>query len=209
MSTADRLAILEAIQRYSYATDSRDAEAYAALFSLRGVFEVTSATRPQPFIHAEGRDGILEWVRGTMERWGDAQTRHHQSGTVFDALSVDAARTRTMLLESRIAHVAGWTSAQTLDAGRLHGRLGTRAGRLAHRPPRPPPRLQPRPPGGLRQPHDGRTARQPAACTRSARPVSRATAAASQRLRLIPFSAASIAARWWISGPIRRYICPE
>ena len=105
MSTADRLAILEAIQRYSYATDSRDAEAYAALFSLRGVFEVTSATRPQPFIHAEGRDGILEWVRGTMEsseRWGDAQTRHHQSGTVFDALSADAARTRTMLLESRM-----------------------------------------------------------------------------------------------------------
>ena len=103
MSTADRLAILEAIQRYSYATDSRDAEAYAALFSLRGVFEVTSATRPQPFIHAEGRDGIRDWVEGAMARWGDVQTRHHrESGTVFDALSADAARTRTMLLESRM-----------------------------------------------------------------------------------------------------------
>ena len=102
MSATDRLAILEAIQRYSYAVDSRDAEAYAALFSIRGVFQVTSVAHPEPFIRAEGRAAILEWVRGTMERWGDAQTRHNQSGSVFDALTADTARTRTMLLESRM-----------------------------------------------------------------------------------------------------------
>ncbi len=102
MSTDDRLAILEAIQRYSYAVDSRDAEAYAALFSIRGVFEVTSAKQPQPFVHAEGRDAILDWVRETLDGWGAVQTRHHQGGTVFDELTADTARTRTILLESRM-----------------------------------------------------------------------------------------------------------
>ncbi len=102
MSADDRLAIIEAIQRYSYAVDSRDAEAYTALFSIRGVFEVTSVAHPEPFIHAGGHDGILEWVRGTMERWGEAQTRHNQCCTVFDDLTADTARTRTMLLESRM-----------------------------------------------------------------------------------------------------------
>lgn len=102
MSADDRLAILDAIQRYSHAIDGRDAEAYAALFAEHGVFEVTSTTRPQPFIHAAGRDGIRDWVTATMERWGAAQTRHHQCCTVFDALADGAARTRTMLLESRV-----------------------------------------------------------------------------------------------------------
>ena len=102
MSADDRLAIIEAIQRYSYAVDSRDATAYTALFSIRGVFEVTSVAHPEPFIHAEGHDGILEWVEPTMERWGDAQTRHNQCCTVFDELTADTARTRTMLLESRM-----------------------------------------------------------------------------------------------------------
>ncbi|MYE45186.1 MAG: nuclear transport factor 2 family protein [Chloroflexi bacterium] len=101
MSADDRLAIIEAIQRYSHAVDSRDAEAYTALFSIRGVFQVTSVAHPEPFMYAEGHDGILEWVRGTMDSWGDVQTRHNQSGTVFDELSADTARTRTMLLESR------------------------------------------------------------------------------------------------------------
>ncbi len=102
MNSDDRLAILEAIQRYSHAIDGRDAGAYAALFAQDGVFEVTSTTRPQPFIRAEGRDGIREWVTATTQRWGAAQTRHHQCCTVFEALTPDAAQTRTLLLESRL-----------------------------------------------------------------------------------------------------------
>lgn len=102
MSADDRLAILEAIQRYSHAIDARDVEAYTALFAASGVFEVTSSARPEPFIRAMGQEGIRAWITETMARWGDAQTRHHQCCTIFEALSADAARTRTMLLETRV-----------------------------------------------------------------------------------------------------------
>ena len=103
MSADDRLAILEAIQRYSFAVDGRDAGAYAALFCERGVFETTIGAGPRPHIRVEGRDAIRAWAAETMARWGETRTRHHQSGAVFDALGADAARTRTLLLETRMA----------------------------------------------------------------------------------------------------------
>ena len=103
MSAADRLAILEAIGRYSYAIDGRDAGAYAALFAERGVFETTIGAGPRPHIRVEGRGAIRAWAAETMARWGEARTRHHQCGAAFDALDADAARTRTLLLETRMA----------------------------------------------------------------------------------------------------------
>lgn len=101
MNTTDRLAILEAIQLYSYAIDSRDIEAYTDLFTEQAIFKVTRGFSSQPFIHVEGRNGIREWITATTVRWGDVQTRHHQTNTIFDSLSKNTARTRTMLLESR------------------------------------------------------------------------------------------------------------
>jgi uncharacterized protein (TIGR02246 family) len=41
MTVEDKLAIQEAIARYSYAYGSKDAEAFAQLFVEDGVFEVT------------------------------------------------------------------------------------------------------------------------------------------------------------------------
>ena len=107
MGSGDRLAILDRIGRYSYAWDGRDAEAYAALFTPDGVFEVY-AGGGEPVIRNEGREAIRAWARaihagddpGLRRRAEGEQSRHHQSGTVFDELGPDAARTRTMLLST-------------------------------------------------------------------------------------------------------------
>ena len=107
MSVDDRLAILEQIGRYSYAWDGRDTDAYAALFTADGVFEVFAGGE-QPVIHNAGRDAIHAWARaihtgedpGRRPRQPGEQSRHNQSSTVFAELGPDSARTRTMLLST-------------------------------------------------------------------------------------------------------------
>ena len=102
MSTDDRLAILEMIGRYSYAYDGRDADAYASLFTEDAVFEVYVG-RDYPLVRKQGREAIRVWARGLHEEMpADLQGRHHQTGTVFDELGPDSARTRTMLLGTRL-----------------------------------------------------------------------------------------------------------
>ena len=103
MRTEDRLAILERIARYSSAWDERDLEGYADLFTADGAFVVDPGLPGGPAVRAEGREAIRDWARGRMEaRAPDVQIRHHQSGTVFEELEGDRARTRTMLLTSRV-----------------------------------------------------------------------------------------------------------
>ncbi len=107
MDVDDRLAILDRIAHYSYAWDGRDSDAYAALFTEDGVFEVF-AGREEPVIHNNGREAIRAWARGihSGEEPGmrqhppGEQTRHNQSGTVFEELGGDAALTHTMLLST-------------------------------------------------------------------------------------------------------------
>ncbi|MYA19076.1 MAG: nuclear transport factor 2 family protein [Chloroflexi bacterium] len=108
MSVDDRLAILDRIAHYSYAWDGRDSDAYAALFTEDGVFEVYTGG-DEPVIHNEGRAAIHAWARsihtgedpGLRRHPPGEQTRHNQSGTVFDELGGDHARTRSMLLSAR------------------------------------------------------------------------------------------------------------
>ena len=110
MSADDGLAILDQIGRYSYAWDGKDSDAYAALFTEDAVFEVFTRG-DEPVIHNAGREAIRRWARATHsgEEPGlrhhppDEQTRHNQSGTVFEELGEDSARTRTMLLSARQA----------------------------------------------------------------------------------------------------------
>lgn len=100
--TADRLAIIEVIARYSQAWDGRDPEAYASLFAEDAVFEAFARDADEPVIRRDGRDAILVWARERSAARDPAEGhRHHQSGTIFDELEVDRARTRTMLLETR------------------------------------------------------------------------------------------------------------
>ncbi len=99
----DRLAILEQIARYSYAWDGRDLDAYVALFAEDGVFVVDPELPGGPSTHAVGHEAIRAWARERMDaRKPGVQVRHHQSGTLFEELGEDSARTRTMLLTSRV-----------------------------------------------------------------------------------------------------------
>ena len=101
--TADRLAILEQIARYSYAWDDRDLEAYIALFVEDASFVVDPELPGGPSVDATGHEAIRTWARERMDaRKPGVQVRHHQSGTLFDELGEDQARTRTMLLTSRV-----------------------------------------------------------------------------------------------------------
>ena len=108
MDVDDRLAILEMIARYSYAWDEQDAEAYMALFAEDAIFEVDPELPGGPATHAHGREAIGAWARERMAaRVVGVQTRHHQTGTLFEELSADEARTRTMLLTTRVGPNAG------------------------------------------------------------------------------------------------------
>ena len=101
--TTDRLAILEQIARYSYAWDDRDLEAYIALFVEGASFVVDPELPDGPSVNATGHEAIRAWARERMDaRKPGVQVRHHQSGTLFDELGEDQARTRTMLLTSRV-----------------------------------------------------------------------------------------------------------
>ena len=101
MSIEDRLAIREQIARYSYVWDELDAAGYADLFTDDAVFEVDPTLPEGPSVHLESRAAILEWARSRFEGRGRIRTRHNQSGTVFEQLSADSARTRTMNLTMR------------------------------------------------------------------------------------------------------------
>ena len=103
MTTQDRLGLIEQIARYSYAWDERDLEGYVALFTPDGTFEVDPELPGGPSVLAQGHAAIRAWAKERMgSRKPGVQVRHHQSGTVFEELSIEHARTRTMLLTSRV-----------------------------------------------------------------------------------------------------------
>jgi uncharacterized protein (TIGR02246 family) len=99
MSLEDKLAIQEVIAQYAYTYDAQDAEGFAALFTEDAVWErfASGATRPE--IRLESRAAIRAWAAQRLqERLGRFTSRHHQSGILFDELTSESARTRTMVL---------------------------------------------------------------------------------------------------------------
>jgi len=99
MSLTDKLAIQEVIAQYSYAYDAQDAEGFAALFTEDAVWELLAAGSTHPAIRLESRAAILAWAKQRLhERRGHFVSRHHQSSTLFEALTAESARTRTMVL---------------------------------------------------------------------------------------------------------------
>lgn len=103
MSAEDRLDILEELARSSYASDERDADAYAARFVDDGVLEIWMRGGDAPQERIEGRDAVHAWAEARYgARPEGLQTRHHQRATVFDALTPEAASTRTMVLLTAI-----------------------------------------------------------------------------------------------------------
>ncbi len=101
MSIEDRLLIQEVIAKYSYSYDGRDADGFAQLFVEDAIFEVVVPTQSRPAVRVVSRAAIRKWAVQRHELMAGTQARHYQSGLVFDELTVDRARTRTMLLLSR------------------------------------------------------------------------------------------------------------
>lgn len=99
MSIEEKLAIHEMIARYSYAYDGKDAEGFANLFVEDGVFEIFVPGKTGPSVRLQSRREIREWAAQRLqEREGRFTSRHYQSGVLFDELTAQAARTRTMVL---------------------------------------------------------------------------------------------------------------
>jgi uncharacterized protein (TIGR02246 family) len=94
-SADDRLAILELHGRYSFAADTRDPEAYAAVFTDDGAF-VGRVGQPDE-TRIEGREKLLAFARRSAAQ-PDRHGRHHQSSPVFVELEADRAVTRTYLM---------------------------------------------------------------------------------------------------------------
>jgi ketosteroid isomerase-like protein len=99
MSIEDKLAIQEVIAQYSYTYDAQDAEGFADMFTEDAVWELVAAGAAHPAIRLETRATIHAWAKQRLHaRRGRFVSRHYQSGTVFEALTADSARTRTMVL---------------------------------------------------------------------------------------------------------------
>jgi uncharacterized protein (TIGR02246 family) len=134
MGIGDKLAIQEIIAQYSYAYDSKDAEAFAQLFVADGVFEIFGPGQANPTVRLRSRPAIREWAAQRLQaRSGRFTSRHYQSGTLFDELTSDSARTRTMVL---VTHQGGAEAApRPTVSGVYHDQWRkTHAGwRLAHR----------------------------------------------------------------------------
>jgi hypothetical protein len=99
MSLEDKLAIQEVIGKYSYTYDAQDAEGFAALFTEDAVWELFAAGATHPTIRLESRAAIYGWAMQRLhERRSRFTSRHYQSNTIFETLTAESARTRTMLL---------------------------------------------------------------------------------------------------------------
>jgi len=99
MSLEDKWAIQDMLARFSYAWDAKDAEDFAHLFSADAVLEIFSSGGTSPQILLTSQAAIRAWaVQNHTERLEGIHTRHHQSGLLFDELTSETARTRTMVL---------------------------------------------------------------------------------------------------------------
>ena len=99
MNTQDRLDILQKVAEYSYTFDGKDAEGWSKLFTVDGVWESIRGGDSEPTERLVGRDEIRSWAAQRHATIPNTyRSFHHQSGTVFDELTQDSARTRTMLI---------------------------------------------------------------------------------------------------------------
>lgn len=87
-----RQAIAEQLGRYSLTFDSHDADGWAALFTVDGVFEVRVGGSPEPIFRAQGTEQLRAFAANSPH------LIHHITGLVFDEILTDSARTRATVL---------------------------------------------------------------------------------------------------------------
>jgi len=92
----DRAAIAEQVARYSYAADSKDLQAFIALFTKDAVWKRIPADSEEPVTILNSREEIRKFSEDLYKR--DIRTGHHQSGLLFTELTATTAKTQNMIL---------------------------------------------------------------------------------------------------------------
>jgi hypothetical protein len=99
MNLEDKIAIYEVLAQYSYAYDGKNADGFAELFTEDAVWEARRQVNTAPYIHHESQKTIRDWVTERLQgRLATTFTRHFQTGTLFEELTLNTARSRTMVL---------------------------------------------------------------------------------------------------------------
>jgi uncharacterized protein (TIGR02246 family) len=98
-SLMDKLAIADVVAQYAYTWDTKDAEAYANLFTEDGISEVWLPGKSEPLARRDTRQAILAAAKKAhTTRLAGRQTRHHQSALIFHEISATSALTQNMVL---------------------------------------------------------------------------------------------------------------
>jgi hypothetical protein len=101
MKTEDMMAVEQVIARYAYAFDSGDADAWADTFCEDGVWEMVDQLGGEPRRRLVGRAELAAFCTHQFtNRAPGASSFHHQSSVLFEKLTADTARTRTLLILS-------------------------------------------------------------------------------------------------------------
>ena len=99
MSIEDKIAIYEVIAKYSYTYDGKNADGFAELFTEDAVWESRRQGNAVPYTHLESQKTIRDYVTERLEgRLATTFTRHFQTGTLFEELTLNTARSRTMVM---------------------------------------------------------------------------------------------------------------
>lgn len=118
MSVVEKVAIQEMMAGYSYTWDGKDADAFSQLFVPDGIFEVVIPGESSPTVRLTSRAAIRNWAAQRHLDNAMVQSRHYQSGVLFDDLTAETARTRTMVLVTRQG--AGAAAPETRLTGVYH-----------------------------------------------------------------------------------------
>jgi hypothetical protein len=95
----DRFEIERQLFHYAYTYDTGDADGWARLFTEDGIWEaVHLGEEDSPSVSLKGHEELSAFVRGSPASRPGVRALHHQGSVVFDELSANTARTRSMVL---------------------------------------------------------------------------------------------------------------
>jgi len=99
---ADKLEIIEIINRYAIHFDSRELDAFNSLFAEDCHWSLRVPNRLEPIASIDCRSDLMARIVDAMDNMGEADISvgsfHLQTGTVFDSLSATTAQTRTLVI---------------------------------------------------------------------------------------------------------------
>jgi len=96
---SDMIEIQQMIARYSYTFDRGDAQAWAEVFTLDGLWEMSPEVGAAPSIRLAGRAELMAFcTKRFSDRRAGLSYAHHQSGIHFSSWQADVVRAEVMLI---------------------------------------------------------------------------------------------------------------